>query len=72
MNDTLAVHVLDGAGYLDGVEPNLGLGEALSSLHHVHEGAVGTELEHQEGAVDKRKRPEELDNVPVPHLGMDL
>lgn len=42
VNNTLAVHVFDGAGDLDGVESDFGFGEALSTLYHVHKRPVGT------------------------------
>lgn len=72
VDDALAMHVLDCASDLNRVEANLGFGEAFSSLHHIHEGAVGAELEGQVCRLVEGEGSEELHNVLVVHLGMDL
>lgn len=72
VDNALGVHVLDGTGNLDRVEADLWLRESLSSLDHVHQGAVGAQLQDQVGAALKGEGAVELDDVLVAHLGVDL
>ena len=50
MNDTSGVHILDSSCYLDRPKPYLGFCNIFSLLNHVHQGAIGAELEHNECA----------------------
>ena len=72
VDDTFAVHVLNRTSDLDRVETDLGLGETFPSLHHIHQGTIGTQLENQVGAPFVGKSSQELDNILVLHLGMNL
>lgn len=72
VNNAFAVHVLDSAGNLHRVETDLGLGKALSALDHVHERAVGTQLEDEIGAIVEGKGSEKLDDVLVAHFRVYL
>lgn len=68
VDDSLAVHVLDSAGNLDGIESDLGFRQALSPFDHIHKRPIRTQLQDEIGAVFKRERPVELDDVLLLHL----
>ena len=72
VDNAFAVHVLNRTSDLDRVETDLGLGETFPSLHHIHQGTIGTQFENQVGAPFERKGSQELDNILVLHLGVNL
>ena len=72
MDNSFGVHVFYGTGNLHGIETDLGLGDTLPAPDHVHQRAIGTQLQYKIGTIIEGEGSQKLDNVVVPHLGVDL